>query len=55
LYEFKEGIRIPLLTLEQIIRENQIEPGAFLKMDCEGCEYDVILSTPSDVLKTLAS
>jgi FkbM family methyltransferase len=47
-----KGIRIPLLTLEEIIEKNKLVSGkVVLKMDCEGCEYDVILSATSDVLR----
>lgn len=51
LREFKHGIEIPVLTLESIVKENEIESGSILKMDCEGCEYDVILSAPTHVLR----
>lgn len=44
------GLKVPLLTLEQIIKQYDISEG-ILKMDCEGCEYETILSSPSDVLR----
>lgn len=41
---FKEGIKIPLMTLDDILNENKIVPTeCILKMDCEGCEYDTII------------
>jgi FkbM family methyltransferase len=50
LIKSKHGIRVPLLTLENIINENSISE-AVLKMDCEGCEYETILSAPDYVLR----
>jgi FkbM family methyltransferase len=36
--------KVPTMTLEELIRKYDIDRGAVLKMDCEGCEYDVILN-----------
>lgn len=44
------GIEIPLLTLNDLFLRAQSEE-IVLKIDCEGCEYDLLLSTPSEVLK----
>ena len=41
---------IPKMKLEDMLSRYGEEKFA-LKMDCEGCEYDVLLSTPDDVLK----
>jgi FkbM family methyltransferase len=47
---------VPLLTLEEILQQNNISrEETALKMDCEGCEYDVILSSPDDVLKSFSN
>ncbi len=35
--------KVPLITLEHLIKHFSLEPEV-LKMDCEGCEYDVILN-----------
>ena len=51
LKEYDQGIKIPLLTLEQIFKEYSISSQSILKMDCEGCEYDVIKSTSKEILK----
>ncbi|MGI0050471.1 MAG: FkbM family methyltransferase, partial [Nitrososphaeraceae archaeon] len=50
LKETKRGVTIPLTTLENILVNHDIE-FAVLKMNCEGCEYDVILSSPQSVIK----
>jgi len=52
LKEFKRGINVPLLTLRDILNQYNIIRGqAVLKMDCEGCEYDTILSSTVDTLR----
>lgn len=40
----KEGTKIPLLTLDEL-------EGTILKMDCEGCEYDIILNASKKTLQ----
>lgn len=51
LKEYEHGIKIPLLTLEQIFTEYNVASQSILKMDCEGCEYDTIKSTSEEILK----
>jgi FkbM family methyltransferase len=51
LTESIQGIKVPLLTLEQILSNNDVKSGAVLKMDCEGYEYDIILTTPKETLQ----
>ena len=36
-------VEVPMITLNQLINDYGIEPD-ILKMDCEGCEFDVILN-----------
>ena len=49
--ESKDGQRVPLLTIEDIVREYCVSSTeSVLKIDCEGCEYDSILSTSKDIL-----
>ena len=36
-------IEVPMITLSQLIKDYSIEPDV-LKMDCEGCEFDIILN-----------
>jgi len=47
-YYFKPSgkcdIKIKMYTLASLIREYDFEEGSILKMDCEGCEYEVLQS-----------
>ncbi|WP_256359244.1 FkbM family methyltransferase [Vulcanisaeta sp. JCM 14467] len=36
-------MEVPMVTLKQLINNYNIEPG-ILKMDYEGCEFDIILN-----------
>ncbi len=47
-----KGIKIPVISLKQILEKFGSEPSV-LKMNCEGCEYDVILASTNEVLKKL--
>jgi FkbM family methyltransferase len=53
LIESKDGIKVPLRTIENILNENSIlsQGQAILKIDCEGCEYEIILSAREIILK----
>ena len=46
LKDFKEGIKIPMLTLENVLNHNNLlnYDSHILKMGCEGCEYETVLS-----------
>jgi FkbM family methyltransferase len=45
------GTTVPLVTLQQLLNEYKIrQEKTVLKIDCEGCEYDVILSATDDIL-----
>jgi FkbM family methyltransferase len=50
LREFKNGKKIPLMSLSRIIKDFDIDNG-ILKIDCEGCEYDSLLNLSCDELK----
>lgn len=48
----KDNITVPLLTLEDILKDNNIPPGSVvLKMDCEGCENESIISASNETLQ----
>ena len=44
----KEGIKIPKMTLEEIIPKDE---SLILKLDCELCEYKVILNTEKQLIQ----
>jgi len=48
----KCDIKIRIYTLSSLIREFRIESNSILKMDCEGCEYEVVLNAKSEDIKT---
>jgi FkbM family methyltransferase len=51
----ENGTTIPMLTLEDILNKNDIRTEeSLLKMDCEGCEYESILSATSDTLRSFS-
>jgi len=54
IFESKNGIKIPITTLDQIIKDHDVEKKSILKIDCEGCEYDILLSSSSEVLQTFS-
>ena len=48
----RPGTNIPSITLENILKEHDIKDGeTVLKMDCEGCEYDIILHASNTLLR----
>lgn len=47
--DHNKGEVIPVKTLHNIVQEHQIN-DALLKIDCEGFEYDIILSAPNEIL-----
>lgn len=47
----KYGLKTQILNLEKIVSLYKIKKDAVLKMDCEGCEYDAILTAKKDTLR----
>ncbi len=47
------GVQVQAKTLGQLLREQGLNCVDLLKMDIEGGEYEVLLSTPPDVLRTI--
>jgi len=48
----EQGTTVPQVTLDDLLKEHKTQREmTVLKMDCEGCEYGVILSASDDVLK----
>jgi len=50
-----KGLKIPLLTLEQIVNNYIIPENSILKIDCEGCEYEIILSSTRKTLRKFSN
>jgi len=54
LYSLKEDVKnqieVPIITLAEILKRNNLD-SSILKMDCEECEYDSILSSSCETLK----
>lgn len=48
---FSKGKRIKVTTLESIIKRFNIKHTAILKIDCEGCEYNVLLEAQDSDLR----
>ena len=48
------GIKVHLTTLDELIHEYNIPDGSIMKIDCEGCEYDTILSSSEETLKNFS-
>ncbi len=49
----KNYINVKSVTLSEIFESNNLNRINFLKMDCEGKEFDIILSTPKNLLKRI--
>jgi FkbM family methyltransferase len=51
-----QGFKVPLITLEDILKQNNLQNGELniLKMDCEGCEYESVLSASRDVIRSFS-
>ena len=50
LKNFKEGRKIRIESLDEIVKKFNLKHAA-LKVDCEGCEYDLILNASDEALK----
>ncbi len=48
---FDHGVNVPLLTLKNILNNYNIPNESILKMDCEGCEYETILTASNEILE----
>ena len=47
-------VEVQAITLEDVFRTNQVECCHFLKMDCEGGEYDILLNASAETLTRIA-
>ena len=51
LLNFEDGVRIEIMSLDEVVKKYKIPPRSVLKVDCEGSELDVIKNAS---LKTLS-
>lgn len=49
----KKYIKVKTITLEKIFRSQKLSKIDFLKIDCEGSEGDIFLSTPDEIFKNI--
>ena len=48
-----KSISINLVSLQEVFRANNITVCDFLKMDCEGAEYEILMHTPDHILRKI--
>jgi|TARA_Y100000310_G_C20655410_1_gene801730 FkbM family methyltransferase len=46
-------VEISSISIERVFQDNNIKKCAFIKMDCEVAEYDIILNTSLDILRKI--
>jgi FkbM family methyltransferase len=46
-------IIIQTTTLKEILKENKLSKIDFLKLDCEGAEYDILFNCPKEILSKI--
>ena len=51
LKSFDSGKKVKIVTLKDIVKKYKIE-NDILKMDCEGCEYSIILNADKETLRS---
>jgi len=51
LKDFGEGVKIPMYSLNTIVSKFNVEKGSVLKVDCEGCEYDLFRNASKETLE----
>lgn len=44
---------VPVVTLSSLVEQHGLEIIDLLKIDCEGGEYDILLSTPSELFRRI--
>jgi len=52
-YVKTECVTVPSLSLKDLLIREKIDKINLLKLDCEGAEYEILMKTPSDVLKRI--
>jgi len=53
-YNFGSGaVKVQTISLNDFIKKNKIRKMDFLKMDCEGTEYEILYNLPKKVLSSI--
>ncbi|WP_231136368.1 FkbM family methyltransferase [Acidianus ambivalens] len=47
----KDGIEVPVYSLNTIVKKFDVEEDSILKVDCEGCEYDLFRTAATNALR----
>lgn len=47
------GVRVPVWSLSQVMKEAEIDRIDVLKLDCEGSEFDILLSSDMSLLRLI--
>jgi FkbM family methyltransferase len=50
LVDHKQGLQIPVYSLDTIISKFNVDKDSILKVDCEGCEYELFKNAPDNSL-----
>ena len=50
---YNEEVNIESITLEKILKDNDIKNIKLLKIDCEGSEYDILYNTNNKILSNI--
>jgi FkbM family methyltransferase len=53
MYGKGSSVTVPTISLEDIMRQNNLAKIDFLKMNCEGAEYDILLNCPREILQNI--
>jgi len=49
----KSSVNVKSITLQNIFEENNISHCNFLKLDCEGAEYEILCNLPTKYFKKI--
>lgn len=52
MFEYQKGaksIDVPMITLQSLFEEHGIDTCDYLKIDCEGAEYDILYASPESI------
>ncbi len=47
------SLKVPCVSLQRVMDENDIKKCDLLKMDCEGAEYDILYNCPDEYLQRI--